>query len=316
MLGYLLRRALVAVPVLLGVTVVVFIVIDAMPGDVVDFLVNPQLSGEAVQAQREALGLHQPLHVRYFTWLGQLAHGNLGYSLVNRQPVTKRIGERLGPTLLLMGAAILGGVLLAIPMGTISAIHQYSAWDYSLTALAFVSISMPTFFLGLGLIYVFSLKLDLFPVAGMQMLGAAFSLTDRLHHLVLPATVLGLVYLARFIRFMRSGMLEVLNEDYVRTARSKGLAESVVVFKHALRNALLPVITLWGLTLPEVFGGAVITEQIFQWPGIGMLTIESILARDYPTLMGMNLVTALLVVTGGLLADVAYAVADPRIRYE
>ena len=317
MAQYLIRRVLIAVPLLAGLTVITFTLANLMPGDVIDYLVNPEgQSAEAMQAQREALGLDKPIHVRYVTWIKELLRGNLGYSLLNRLPVAERIGERIGPTLLLMGTALCSGLSLAIPLGVFLATRQYSTLDYALTTLALTTISVPTFFLGLGAIYALSVRLDLFPVAGMYTIGADFSLVDRIQHLALPACVLGGHELARFTRYMRSSMLEVIHEQYVLTARSKGLHERVILYKHAMRNALLPIITVLGLTLPALFGGAVITERIFQWPGVGMLTIEALNARDYPVLMGINLIAASLVLLGSLLADVGYAIADPRIRYD
>jgi peptide/nickel transport system permease protein len=303
---------------LLGLSVITFALANFMPGDVVDFLMNPAdaLSGEVLQAQREAMGLNKPVHIRYSIWLAELTRGNMGYSFVTREPVTRRIGQRLGNTMLLMGTAIIGGFMIALPLGVLLAVRQYSVLDYLLTSLAFVSISIPTFFLGLAAIYFLSVRLDLFPVSGTHTIGAAFSLADRIQHLVLPAAVLGAYEVARFMRYMRSSMLEVIHEQYVVTARSKGLAERKVLFRHAMRNAILPIITVMGLLIPSFFAGAVVTEQIFQWPGIGMLTIEALNARDYPVILGINLAAGFLVLLGSLLADIGYAVADPRIRYD
>jgi len=303
-------------PIILGITVAVFILINLMPGDPVDMMINPELggSGEALKAKREALGLDKPLPVRYVAWLGEMLRGNLGYSFVNSRPVTTRIIERAGATLQLMGSALLLAVVVGIPAGVFVALRQYSMVDYVTTAATFVTLSIPSFFLGLGTIYVLSLRLGLLPVAGMSTLGQEFSAADRFRHLIAPMCVLGLAHAAEFMRYVRAGMLEVLREQYICTARSKGLTERVVIYKHALRNSLLPLITLLGLSIPGLLGGAVITERIFQWPGMGMLMIEAILSRDYPVLMGLNLVTALSVFFGSILADVLYAIADPRIR--
>lgn len=315
---YILQRVLTAIPIVLGITFVTFLIINAAPGDPVDLMINLQagVSPEAVQARREALGLNKPLLVRYVLWLKEVLQGNLGYSLVNREPVLDRIARRLLPTIQLMGTALLLGVIMGIPLGVLSAIRQYSLLDHLTTVLAFLGVSSPTFFLGLGSIYLLSLKFDLFPTAGMQTLGASFSLVDRLHHLALPALILSVSTTASLMRYMRSSMLEVISRDYITTARGKGLTERRIILRHALRNALLPVITILGLSLPLVFGGAVITEQIFQWPGIGMLTIQSVTARDYPVLMGLNFFTAILVFVGNLLADICYSFADPRIVYK
>lgn len=315
---YILQRMLTAIPILFGITFITFLIINAAPGDPVDLMINPEtgVSPEALQARREVLGLNKPLLVRYLLWLRELFQGNLGYSLVNRQPVLDRIAYRLFPTVQLMGTALLLGVLMGIPLGILSAIRQYSLLDHLTTVLAFLGVSSPSFFLGLGSIYLLSLKLDLFPTAGMQTLGASFSPIDRLHHLALPALVLSVSTTASLMRYTRSSMLEVIAQDYITTARGKGLTERRVVLRHALRNALLPVITILGLSLPSVFGGAVITEQIFQWPGIGMLTIQAVTARDYPVLMGLNFFTAIMVFVGNVLADIFYSFADPRIVYK
>lgn len=315
---YIVRRLLTAIPVILGITLATFLIINAAPGDPVDLMVNPAagVSPQAIEARREALGLNKPLMTRYVLWLKEVAQGNLGYSLVNREPVLDRIAGRLLPTIQLMGTALLIGMVVGIPLGIFSAIRRYSLLDHLVTVMTFLGISSPSFFLGLGGIYLFSLKFDLLPTAGMQTLGASFSLADRLHHLILPALVLSVNTTASLMRYTRSSMLEVIAQDYITTARGKGLAQRWIILRHALRNALLPIITILGLSLPAIFGGAVITEQIFQWPGIGMLTIQSVTSRDYPVLMGLTFFTALLVFVGNLLADICYSFADPRITYE
>lgn len=315
---YILRRLLAAIPVVFGITLAAFFIINAAPGDPVDLMINPAagVSPEAVEARREALGLNKPLMVRYGLWLKEVAQGNLGYSLVNREPVLERITQRLLPTIELMGTALLIGIVMGIPLGIISAVRRYSWLDYIVTVFTFLGVSSPSFFLGLGGIYLFSLQFDLLPTAGMQTLGGPFSIADRLHHLILPALVLSVNTTASLMRYTRSSMLEVIAQDYMTTARGKGLSERRIIMRHALRNALLPIITILGLSLPQIFGGAVITEQIFQWPGIGLLTIQSVTARDYPVLMGLSFFTAILVFIGNLLADICYSFADPRIVYK
>ena len=232
------------------------------------------------------------------------------------EPVTQIISERLGPTILLMGTALFIGLLIAIPLGIISATKQYSKLDYLVTGGAFMGISIPNFFLGLGLIYIVSLQLNLLPTGGMVTLGGDNGLTDRILHLILPSVVLGIGIAGKKIRYVRSSVLETLGQDYLRTARAKGLREFIVINKHGLRNALIPIITVIGLEIPLLLGGAVIIEQIFQWPGIGQLTISSIMSRDYPTLMGLNLLAAVIVVSANLLTDIVYSLVDPRIKYE
>lgn len=315
MFQYLMRRILIAIPVLLGVTIINFYIVNLAPGDAVDLMVDPSMTEADRQAQRESLGLNDPIHVRYAKWMGNLLRGNLGFSFATRGPVADRIGERVGPTLLLTVTALVMAYLLAIPIGVISAVRQYSWIDYGSTVIGLVGISVPSFFLGLGAIYIFSLKLDLLPTGGMITTGGDGGLLDRIQHLILPALVLGLNSTGSVMRYTRSSMLEVLRQDFMRTARAKGLAEWVVVLKHGLRNAAIPIVTVLSFQMTTLIGGAIITEQIFQWPGMGRLIIESIAQRDYPVIMGINLLTAVLVVAFNLLADAVYAMIDPRISY-
>ncbi len=313
---YLVRRGLITIPILLGITVLSYLIMSLTPGDPVQMLISPTLSQADMEIKRRALGLDQPVAVRYAKWLNELLHGNLGYSFSSGAPVARRIGERVGPTLTLTVTALLCSYLIAVPVGMLAATRRYSWIDYLATLLAFLGISLPTFFLGLAGIYVFALRLRLLPVSGTMTLGGDGSLLDLLQHLILPAGVLAVAGAGALTRYVRSSMLEVLGQDYVRTARAKGLAERIVHRRHALRNALIPVVTLAGLQIPALLAGAVITEQVFEWPGMGRLTIEAINQRDYPVLMGITLITALLVALGNLLADVAYLAVDPRIRYE
>ncbi len=313
---YILRRLLVSIPVLLGVTVIAFFIMTLAPGDAVDMLVDPGLSPQDVALKKQALGLDQPIIVQYAKWLGQLAQGNLGYSFSNRRPVTERIGERLGSTLILAFSALFFSYLIAIPIGVLAAVRQYSTWDYIATVFSFLGVSVPSFFFGLLMIFFFALKLDWFPTGGTHTIGASFSLLDRLSHLALPMAVLSLQNTGVVMRYTRSSMLEVIHQDYIRAAKAKGLGERVVMFRHALRNALIPVITLAGLQFPFLLGGAIITEQIFNWPGMGRLAVEAITQRDYPTIMGINLLAAVMVIFGNLTADVLYGVVDPRIRFQ
>jgi len=314
-LKYLIRRILVALPVILGVTVISYFIISLAPGDAVDLMVDPTMSKTDIEQRRHDLGLDKPAYVRYGIWLKELSQGNLGYSYLNSQPVEKRIGERIIPTLGLSLCALLLAYLVAIPVGVISATRQYSWIDYTSSVFALIGVSIPGFFLGIGLIYIFSLKLDLLPVSGMRSLGIEPNVVDLIQHLILPAFVLSTGTMGSVTRYTRSAMLEVVRQDYIRTARAKGVAERLVIYKHSLRNALIPVITLLGLQIPGLLGGAIITEQIFGWPGMGRLAIEAITQRDYPVLMGLNLLAACLVVAGGLLSDALYSTADPRIRF-
>ena len=313
---YILQRILVAIPVIFGVTIVAFFIMTLAPGDAVDMLISPGLSVEDIELKKKSLGLDQPVYIQYVHWLQEMARGNLGYSFTNRQPVTERIFDRFGPTFTLAMCAMLLSYAIAIPIGILSAVRQYSVLDYTATIFSFLGVSIPSFFFGLLMIYFFSLKLDLFPTGGMQSIGKEFSLADRLSHLVLPMVVLSLQNTGVVMRYTRSSMLDVVRQDYVRTARAKGLRSQIVLVRHALRNALIPVITLVGLQIPFLLSGAIITEQIFNWPGMGRLTVEAINQRDYPTIMGLNLLIAVLVVIGNLLADVFYGVVDPRIRQQ
>ena len=316
---YLLRRIAISVPVLLGITLAVYIIINLAPGDPVDALVNPEavaaLGPDFREQQRVALGLNRPLLVRYAIWLKEVAQGNLGYSFMDRQSIATKIGERLRPTLALMGTAQVLAIVIAVPIGVLSAIKQYSVIDYTATIIGFAAISVPSFFLSLAAIYVFALKIPILPAAGMATVGQPESLPDWLWHLILPALVLGLAEAAPLIRYTRSSMLEVIRQDYVRVARAKGLRESSVMYQHALRNALIPLVTVIALGLPRLLGGAVIVEAVFAWPGIGTLALTAVQARDYPVIMAINLISAVTILVSNLLADMTYAVIDPRIKY-
>jgi peptide/nickel transport system permease protein len=313
---YIIRRLLIAIPVLFGVTIVNFIIINLAPGNPVEMFIDPNTTQEQIELRKEQLGLNDPLWVQYLHWLGNLFQGNLGYSISTYEPVTKIILERIGPTFELMVLALILGLLIAIPLGIISAVRQYSKLDYFVTGASFFGISIPHFFLGLGVIYIFAVQLQILPAGGMSTLGSEGSFVDKLTHLILPVLVLALGIAGRKVRYVRASLLEVLGQDYLRTARAKGLKEFVVINKHALKNALIPIITIVGLEIPALLGGAVIIEQVFQWPGMGQLTIQTIMSRDYPTLMAINLLTAFMVLAANLLTDILYSFADPRIKYQ
>ncbi len=311
-----MRRLLTALPVLFGVTVINFIIMKMAPGNPVDMLVSPKLPAAALEAKRIELGLDAPAYVQYWHWLKNLIlHGDLGYSMITYEAVGKMIWSYMGPTVLLMGTALILGVAIAIPLGVISASRQYTKLDYLASTASFLGISIPNFFLGLGLIYLFSIQLKLLPSGGMTTIGGNGGTLDVLLHLILPVIVLTANVAGRNIRYVRSSMLEILGQDYLRTARAKGLKEFLVVNRHAMRNALIPIVTVLGMEIPILFGGAVVIEQIFSWPGIGQLTLSSIMSRDYSTIMGLNLVAAVVVIMANLLTDVVYALVDPRIKY-
>jgi len=315
---YLIRRVLINIPVLIGITFMIFTFIELAPGDPLAFWVNPELGQSEAQMEllRHRFGLDQPFMVRYVRWLGEALQGNLGFRYKNFESVSESIALRVQPTLVLIGSAMIFGISVGIPLGILSALKQYSFIDFSLTALAFLGVSLPAFFAGLGGLFLFGLKWKLVPVGGMYTIGEERNLLDTLHHLVLPAFILSLGYVATLTRYTRSSMLEVMREEYVITARAKGLAEKFVIMRHAFRNALIPILTVIGLSLPNLIGGAVFTETIFAWPGLGRLYIDGAMSRDYPMVMGMALVTSTMVLLANLVTDVAYAFADPRIRYE
>jgi len=319
---YLLKRLLQVIPTVLGTTIIVFILINAAPGDPLSGLIDPTISGEDLANRREQLGLNRPIHMRYLTWIGELVlEGNLGYSTRYRRSVGEMIATRVGPTLLLTLPAMLLSLLVAVPIGVYSATKQYSKLDFFFIVMAVLGVSIPVFFLGVVMIKIVSFDLRLLPVGNMVTAGLYHEswfhyAKDVLRHLILPLSVLCCAQTATFVRYTRSSMLEVIRQDYVRTARAKGLSERVVIYKHALRNGIIPVITVLGLSLPFLFSGAVITETVFSWPGMGTLTILAVESRDYPLLMGITLVIAFMVILGNLLADIFYAVADPRIRFD
>lgn len=315
MLNYLIRRLLLVIPILWGISLISFAIMYVAPGQPAVMNLDPTISVEARARQIEALGLNEPPHVQYVRWVGNVVRGDFGLSFSRRVPVSDMIRERLPNTLLLMIASAVLAILIAIPMGVLSARKQYTALDYSVTLGAFLGLATPNFWLGLMLIMVFSVQLGWTPVGGVATLGADFSILDRLHHLILPAAVLATADMAGLMRYTRSSMLEVLQQDYIRTARAKGLPERRVIYTHGLRNGLIPIITIFGLMLPTFVGGAVIVESLFSWPGIGKLFIDSVFERDYPVIMAITMFGAVLTVLGNLIADIMYAVLDPRIEY-
>jgi peptide/nickel transport system permease protein len=282
---------------------------------------NPEIDPEVMEAIRVRLGLDQPLHVQYVKWLGSLAQGELGMSFSHHRPVMDILVETIPNTLVLTVFSLALILAVGVLVGVISAVRQYSWVDHLTTVTALFIYSMPGFWLGLMLIILFSLKLGWLPASQMESVDAEYmtpmqQVWDRALHLVMPVFVLGIASAASVARYMRGSLLEVIRQDYVRTARAKGLSERRVILKHALTNALIPIITLLGLYLPFLLSGAVVTETIFAWPGMGRVTIQAIFSRDYPIVMATNLIAGVMVVGGNLLADVLYGVVDPRIRYE
>ncbi len=321
MTTFVIRRLLQMIPILLGATMLIFLVIKMAPGDPFSGMIDPRMDPRKIEELRQRYCLNCPLPEQYWSWLKLTLQGDLGTSIRFKTPVHEMILQRLGPTVALGVSAEVLVFAIGIPIGILASTRQNSWLDGLTTIIAFAGISIPAFFFGLLLLKWFALDgLKLFPSSGFMTPGAKLSgaklYLDVAHHLVLPALALGITGVAGLMRYVRSAMLEVLRQDYVRTARAKGLAEKVVVYRHALRNALIPVVTILGLDLPTLVGGAIITESIFIWPGIGRLLYTSLLERDYPVLMALNLMFAFLTMVGSLLADIGYALVDPRIRYD
>ena len=315
MASFLARRLGQSLPLLAAISVVTFLLINAVPGGPLAlYSNNPNITPEDIQRLEHTLGLDQPLYIRYLSWLGAFLHGDWGYSYATHRPVLEMIGDRLPNTLYLMATVYVVTILIAIPVGIVAAVRQYSVIDHLVTGLAFAGVSMPTFWLGLLLIIVFGLTLRLFPLGGLATPGADFDLLDRGWHLVLPVATLSTVGIAHYTRYLRASMLETLSQEYIRTARAKGLIEQLVVLRHALKNAGIPLVTVAALDLPELFVGALVTETIFGWPGMGRLFLDAATRSDYPVLMGILTVSAGIVIGANLLADVIYGYLDPRIR--
>jgi peptide/nickel transport system permease protein len=314
-LRYVLTRLVSIVPILLGISLISFLMFKLIPGDAAQVLSGPYATGEDIAALRRVLGLDQPIHVQYFIWLGRALQGDLGHSLEMRQPVVNVVLNTFGNTLMLNVAAIFISVLIGMPAGIISAIRRGSLVDRLTMVVALFGNSMPAFWLGLVLMEIFALWLHLLPSSGMYNARGGGGLPDLLSHLVLPALTLGTLSVAIIARMTRASMLEVIGQDYVRVARAKGLAEYGVVMRHALKNALLPIITVIGLQFSYLLGGAVIVETVFSWPGLGFQLFRAISTRDVPLVQGTVLLIATLFVVINLLVDLLYIVADPRIRY-
>jgi peptide/nickel transport system permease protein len=314
MIAFLVRRLLQSVLLLLIVSVVVFTIVHAAPGGPA-VLVNPELDPRTADEFAEQLGLNDPIPVQYARWLGNLAQLDLGISLQHSVPTTTLIRDRFPASLLLAGTAMVLATAVALLLGIVSAIKRYTVWDYSATIVAFLGLSIPGFWLGIMLIILFSVKLGWLPSSGMVSPEGG-GLWDRVSHLLMPAFVLSTFAVAQLARYTRSSMVETLKLDYVRTARAKGLTERVVIGRHALRNALIPVVTVLAVVTPRLIGGAVITESVFAWPGMGRLAANAAFTRDYPLVMAITLFVAVLVLLGNLIADVCYGLLDPRIAFK
>lgn len=313
---FVLRRLLQALPLLIAISAVSFAILKLTPGGpLAAYEGNPLFTDEDRKRLEHAFGIDQPVPLQYLSWLGQFVRGDWGYSFASHQPVLALVAERLPNTVYLMGTVFVTVLLLAIPIGVFAAVKQYSWFDHVVTGTTFAFLSTPTFWLGLLLIIVFGLQLRLFPLGGIDTPGQPFNLFDRLRHLVLPVATIALVQLGSHVRYLRASMLETINQDYMRTARSKGLGERAVVLRHALKNAAIPLVTVVALDVPELFAGALVTEQIFGWPGMGRLFWDAATRFDYPVLMGILTVSSALIVLANLFADVVYGYLDPRIRF-
>jgi peptide/nickel transport system permease protein len=316
---YIIRRLIQAIPLLFLISIAMFGLIHALPGGPDQVLFNPHLSAAGRAALRAKFGLDDPLPVQYIKWLSQVLVGNFGYSFQTNQPVSQILAERFPNTLQLFGSALLIALVLAIILGVVAAVRQGSVVDYTLMTLSYFGIAMPVFVLGLIAQNIFAVQLHWFPPSGLSSpifgMSPFQSFLDRLDHLVMPMCVLAVAFIAGWSRYMRSSMVEVVKQDYMRTARAKGVSPIPLLIKHALRNAVIPLITVVALDFGSVAGGAAITEGVFAWPGMGLQFLDSLDRRDYPVLLAMLLLSAVFVIGFNLIADILYAVMDPRIRY-
>jgi peptide/nickel transport system permease protein len=315
---YAIRRTLINIPILLAATIIIFLLVNAAPGDPLDFYVNDEMgiTREDLGHLEEKFGLNDPIYIRYVKWLGATAQGDLGFRFKNGDDVAEILWERLQRTLLLMTTALLIGIVVGISLGVLTGLKQYSIWDFSFTTCSFVGISMPAFIAGIFGLYIFSVKLGWFPSGGMRTIGQPETLGDLLMHLVLPASTLAIFYAATFMRYQRFSILEVKRADYIRTAEAKGLKARIITWRHLLRNAILPLVTVIGLSIPTLVAGALFIETIYSWPGMGSLFVDAVNSRDYPMVMGIMLVSAIVVLAANLVTDLTYGIVDPRIRYE
>jgi peptide/nickel transport system permease protein len=308
---------------LIAISIVSFLIIKAAPGDPTMVYIDPNKpppSAEDLARLRAELGLDQPVHVQYLRWLGNVLKGDLGFSLSARRPVAEEIGDRLPATLLLGLTSLIVALVVSIPIGVVSAVRRYSLLDYVITTLSFIGISLPGFFLALLLMQIFAVQFRLLPTTGMRNVREDYqglqAALDVGRHLILPTIALSTASLARWVRYQRSSLLDVLSQDYIRTARAKGIRDHHVLRVHALRNALIPMVTLVGLSVPQLVSGSFIIEFVFGWPGMGLLGVNAALKRDFPIIMGVTMLSAIFIVLGNFLADVTYHWVDPRIRYE
>ncbi|SIT07777.1 peptide/nickel transport system permease protein [Roseivivax lentus] len=313
MLGYILKRVLATIPVMAIVAIFVFLLLRLTPGDPAAILAGDAATPDQLERIRDRLGLNDPLYIQFFTWVGQLLQGDLGTSLISNTSVSSMIGNRIGPTINIALMTILISVALAVPMGVIAAWRHRTWVDFLVMSFSVLGFSVPVFVIGYILIQIFAIELRWVPVQGYVSPGEDFG--DFFVRAIMPSLTLATIYIALIARMTRASMLEVLGEDYIRTARAKGVRENVVLFRHALRNAAVPILTIIGTGFALLISGVVVTESVFNIPGIGRLTVDAILARDYPVIQAMILLTAGIYVVVNLLVDISYSFFDPRIRY-
>lgn len=317
MFHYVVRRLLNAIPLLVGVSIIGFALMHLAPGGpLAIYTLNPTVSAQDIERIKVLYGLDQPVHVQYVKWAGNMVIGNWGTTFFGGRPVLTVILERVPATLLLAGTSLAIAMILGMAIGILGAVRRYSVFDYLATTGAVFALSFPTFWFGLMAIYIFALELRWLPSGGMYELGEENNVLDLLRHLILPTAVLALVIVATWSRYARSSFLEVIHQDYIRTARSKGLRGPAVLFRHAFPNAVTPLIALLGVQLPFLFSGALVAETVFGWPGMGRLFVDALTMKEYPILMGMMVFTAVFVIIGNLLADIGVALVDPRVRLE
>ena len=313
---FFLRRLLSAIPVMFIITFVTFVLMQMLPGGpLAAYENNPEISQDDIQRLRHEMGLDRPIPVQYYAWLKNFVRGDWGYSFTTKRPVLQEIWDRLPNTVYLTGLSLILALIIAIPVGIISATRQYSIFDHITTTLTYVGRSMPVYYSGLLLIIIFSIWLRWFPSGGMHTLGKDFSIIDSIRHLFLPVLSLSTLIAAKYVRFLRTSMLEVIHQDYIRTAAAKGLHNRIIIFKHAFRNAAIPLVTVVAIDLPVLFAGALFTETVYSWPGMGRLFVDSATRFDYSIVMGIVAAIAFLVVLSNLIADVIYGILDPRITY-
>ena len=318
MLKYALRRIITMLPILIGVSMVVFFLVASLPGDAVDAHMNGNITAEKIAQNKALLGLDKPIPERYINWISHAIKGDFGISISYKIPVTEVIGKFVWNSFLVALVAFVLELIIAIPIGVVSATKQYSIFDNTFSVLSFAGISLPSFFLAMVLRHIFSVKLGVLPLDGMVTAGAnnvgVDHIVDIIRHMILPVVTLTAIQIGSTMRYVRTSMLEVINQDYIRTARAKGLPEKIVIYKHALKNAMIPIVTFVGGAIPGLFAGAMITETVFAWPGIGKVFLDSIAKRDYLFMMGFAMFLSVLTMLGNLISDLLYGAVDPRIR--